>query len=47
MSKSSRNERRYSDDYEYEDVRDMRKSKKTQRRENKRNARTLPCEQED
>ncbi len=45
MSKSLRNDRRFSDDCQYEDVIDNRKSKK-QRREDKRAARELPCERE-
>lgn len=50
MSKSLRNERSFSNDYEYEDVSMTRQSKKDwkrmQRRQDKRSARELPCERE-
>jgi len=44
MSKSSRADRRYQDEY---DERPIAKPNKTQRRQDKRRARELPCERED
>lgn len=47
MSKSLRNDRRFNDEYEYEDVRLSKKAKKMARRQDKRSGRELPCERED
>jgi len=46
MSKSLRNDRRFADDYQYEDERASKQSKKMLRRQDKRQARELPCERE-